>query len=326
MAYSFRIRFAQSPRYTIGTQESKLRLPVPDEKVSVILKSWSNPDKPIWDENKLVVIGSGYETSSAAELDGHNIKNALMVAFARWHIGADFWQSMADKVIFTKEGLKFYEQKFGERVLQDVEGLMVFESEPTPILVFDSGEDRSGVKVSYPSCAITKDFSIVLNISPTFLEREIVAYRLFNASMFQLFKDARFLLLIMAIEALSDYAPRSEAATAHVDVLIESTKNCPALKKEDSDSMIGALHWLKQESIKQAGKRLVAERLGDRMYAGMSATKYFSKCYDLRSSLVHGGTHDHEKFNKLATHLSWFVSDLLTVPILGPRDEEQILQ
>ncbi|MCI5122556.1 MAG: hypothetical protein D3908_15480 [Candidatus Electrothrix sp. AUS4] len=106
-----------------------------------------------------------------------------------------------------------------------------------------------------------------------------------------------------------------------MDMLIESTKNCHALKKEDADSMVGALRWLKQESIRQAGKRLVAERLGDRMYADMNATKYFSECYDLRSSLVHGGTHDRKKLNKLASHLPHFVSDLLTIPIIGSREE-----
>ncbi|MGR0481168.1 MAG: hypothetical protein ACTFAL_07120 [Candidatus Electronema sp. V4] len=325
MAYSFRIRFAQSPLYAIGTQESKLRLPVPDEKVSVILKSWSE-DKKIWDENKLVVTGSGYETSSAAESDGQLIQNALMVAFARRHIGADFWKTMTNEFVFMEEGLKLLEQIEGRRVLRDIEGLMVFKtinkSEPTPYFISGNGEN----KISSPPEGIIKDFSKVLNTSPTFSEREIIAYRLLNASMFQSFKDARFLLLIMAIEALSDYAPRSEAATAHVDMLIESTKNSRVLSKEDSDSMIGALRWLKQESIRQAGKRLVAERLGNRMYAEKSATKYFSECYDLRSSLVHSGTLDDEKFNKLAAHLPDFVSDLLTVPILGPRDEEQILQ
>jgi hypothetical protein len=74
-------------------------------------------------------------------------------------------------------------------------------------------------------------------------------------------------------------------------MLVESTKNCRGPTKEDSNSMIGALRWLKQESNRQAGKHLVTERLRDRMYADMRATRYFSECYDLRSSLVHGGTH-----------------------------------
>ncbi|MCI5164420.1 MAG: hypothetical protein D3917_20895, partial [Candidatus Electrothrix sp. AX5] len=135
-----------------------------------------------------------------------------------------------------------------------------------------------------------------------------------------LFFDARFLLLIMAIETLSECAPRSDEAIAYVDMLIESTNNCRTLRKEDSNSMIGALHWLKQESIRQAGKRLVTERLGDRMYADMSAAKYFSQCYDLRSKLVHGGASDRGKIDKLVPQLPSFVSDLLTIPILVPPD------
>ncbi|XCN73861.1 MAG: hypothetical protein Q3M24_03650 [Candidatus Electrothrix aestuarii] len=322
MSYSFRIRFAQSPRYSIETQENKLILPVPDKQISVALCS-KPEDISIREASKLVIKGTGYNSFSAAEIDGQRIKNALIVAFARWRIGVDFWQTMTAKTILTEEGLKQLEQETGKRVLHDVEGLMVFESNPKPTLAYLEAEDISKWCISHPPEDILQDFSKALESAPSLSERETLAFRLYNSSLFQLFFDARFLLLIMAIETLSEYAPRSEKAIAHVDMLIESTKSCRNLRKEDSNSMIGALRWLKQESIRQAGKRLVTERLGDRMYADMNAVKYFSQCYDLRSKLVHGGTPNRKKIEKLVPQLPLFVSDLLTTPILGPSDTDK---
>lgn len=322
MSYSFRIRFAQSPLYSIETEENKLILPVPDKQISVALCS-KPKEISIREASKLVIQGAGYNSLSAAEIDGQRIKNALIVAFARWCIGADFWQTMTAKTVITEEGLKQLEQETGKRVLQDIEGLMVFKSDPEPTLAYWEAEDRSKWSISHPPEDIIQDFSTVLDLAPSLSEREILAFRLYNAALFQLVPDARFLLLIMAIEALSDYAPRSNETIAHVDMLIESTKTCRNLRKEDSNSMIGALHWLKQESIRQAGKRLATERLGNRMYADMNAAKYFCCCYDLRSKLVHRGASDHEEINKLAPQLPSFVSDLLTIPIIGsPKNKK----
>ncbi|MCI5163534.1 MAG: hypothetical protein D3917_16230, partial [Candidatus Electrothrix sp. AX5] len=160
MSYSFRIRFAQSPRYSIETQESKLILPVPDKKVSVVLSSNKPDDPSIREANKLIITGSGYDSPSAAESNGQHIKNALMVAFARWNIGADFWQSMTASTVLHKEGLKLFEQQAGQKVLQDIEGLMTFESEPKPIFAYWEAEDRSKWKISHPPEDIIQDFSI----------------------------------------------------------------------------------------------------------------------------------------------------------------------
>ncbi|MGX9726306.1 MAG: hypothetical protein ACTFAK_02980 [Candidatus Electronema sp. VV] len=324
MSYSFRMSFPKSlssASSTLQTKERKLELPLYGSPHSVTFSSPAKEEASIYDTDKLIVFGSGYESYEAAEINGKRIKNALMAACARHRMGLDFSE---ENITMTESLIAIFEKEKGRKCIEQVNGhVIVFNSEDKPL--FCSTQCR--VRVATEPDIFLGTFITSLKSSPSFSERERLAYQLFNTALFQPDILATFLFLVITIEALSDYASRSEAETAHVDMLIESTKNSHALTKEDSGSMIGALRWLKQESIKQAGKRLVAERLGDRMYAGMSATKYFSKCYDLRSSLVHGGgTHDHEKFNKLATHLSWFVSDLLTVPVLGPRDEEQILQ
>ncbi len=315
MSYSFRFSFPKSlvsSGLFIEDQEEKKRILLIEEPYLVTLFSCKK-DVSLLTSDWLVVQGREYNSAAVAESDGHRIKNALMVTFAKHGIGADFsveWCFISKKEQQRLEDLK---------VIHQIDGnVLVFEDDPEITFISVKGS----AKAATPSGEFVKTFLVSLALSPSLSEREQLAYRVFNIALFQPDPLATFLFLVMVIEALSDYAPRSEVAIAHVDMLIESTKNNNSLTKEDSDSMIGALRWLKQESIRQAGKRLVAERLGNRMYADMSAAKYFSECYDLRSSLVHRGSYDREKFNKLSSHLPHFVSDLLTLPILGPPDKD----
>ena len=63
------------------------------------------------------------------------------------------------------------------------------------------------------------------------------------------------------------------------------------LDNEITDSVVGSLTFLKNESIKRSGKSLVAElfKKTDETFNGLTPTVFFSKAYDLRSKLVHEG-------------------------------------
>jgi hypothetical protein len=85
-------------------------------------------------------------------------------------------------------------------------------------------------------------------------------------------------------------------------------------------SMLGALSWLQNESIGQAGSPAVRQRLDERKYGNLTPTKFFDHCYRLRSRLVHGS--DPPAENDIADVLGdpeFFVSDLLTAPVIGHR-------
>lgn len=59
--------------------------------------------------------------------------------------------------------------------------------------------------------------------------KERIAFEVFNASFFQPSADARFLLRVMAIEALLEPRPRDAAARQHVESLIAATQAEPSL-------------------------------------------------------------------------------------------------
>lgn len=312
MDYSFRISFDRSPTDTIQTEANELVLPTKCTNSLIALRSRQS-NLRILDSNQLTVVGSGFNSLQEAEAEGLKVKRALTIALARVRVGADFGDRAANGA-FTEHGLKFLEQRISQRVLNNVHGLMVFETLPEPI--FASANARMTRRTTPES--FLSAYAKSLENSPAISQREELSFTLFNASFFQQTAESRFLLLMMAIEALIERKLRADECRAHVDSLIHQTKgsNLPSHEKE---SMLGTLKSLCSESITQAGKRIVTERVGSRTYNEKSADAYFTYCYKMRSNLVHGNPQmpSCEEIGGMAATLEVFVSDLLTVPVLG---------
>ena len=313
MSYTFRIRFIRSPRDTIHTEAPELIVPVPDDRVSLVLRALQ-ADEPIRESQQLVLVGQGYHSEKEATEAGLRFQNALMVALARVGVGADFGERAA-RGGFTEDGLRWLEQQTGQRTLESVHGMMVFQSEPKPLFASLDAKLSRGVNPE----VFQKTFVAAIQVGPSLGAQDLLAYSLFNTSFFLPTPDSRLLLLVMAVEALVTQASRSPDACSHVDGLIEQTRSA-SLSEDEKNSMIGALGWLRKESINQAGRRLASSRLHDRSYNERSAADFFSYCYELRSNLVHGNLPlpTFEEVGKAAATLERFVADLLTSPFLGP--------
>ncbi len=312
MTFSFCIRFNRSPTDTIQTEASEIVLRH-DSAPSPLKLHAPDPEGSILNAKQLVFTGHGYTSLEAALTAGETYQRALVIALARHRIGADFGVRSA-KGIFTNHGLSWLEEQVGQRILNNVHGLMAFESEPTPRFALTEAKPLRGVNQAIFEAA----FASAVSGNHQLSERETVAFSLFNASFFQQTVDSQFLLLMMAIETLLDPQARSVVACLHVQKLIEQTK-ISALPDLDKISMMGSLRWLANESISQAGKRLAHSRLGDRLYNDLPAPRFFTNCYDLRSRLVHGSIPYpiFEEVSGAVGALELFVSDLITSPFLG---------
>lgn len=312
MTYSFRVRFLRSPTDTVQTEASEVTL-LDDNAPSPLRLHNPDPEGTILNATQLALTGDGYSSEEEARGAGERYQSALIIALARHRVGADFGLR-APKGFTTEYGLAMLEQQLGQRVLNSVHGLMVYATAPKPRFALVNASLVRGVNPKQFSAA----FSIAAAAKPKLSEREKVAFSLFNASFFRQSADSRFLLLMMAIEALLDLRPRSDAARTHVESLIAQTE-AAVLSANERASMLGALRWLANESISQAGRHLSVKLLGERVYQGLPAGKFFTYCYGLRSALVHGRipypTFD-EVFNT-GGQLEVFVADLLTVRFLG---------
>lgn len=311
--FSFRIRINSSPSASITTDESKLEIPSIGSIPAIIISS-EQPNIKLSDAKQLSINGSGFTSESDAEITGLKVKNALTVALARVHVGVDFGERAPKHGMFPY-GLRMAEKMFNaERALNNVHGIMVYETRPTPIFVAPDAIIKRGAT----SDSFISAFGKCLEILPDINNYEALSYQFFNASFFQPKPDIRFLLLVMSIEALNDHRARSKESIQHVETMIEQTRNAP-ISDIDKITMTSTLSYLKEQSIGQACKRIIIERLGDRKYKDMSAEKFFSLCYGLRSKLVHGISPEKtfKNIQEAVSILEILVSDLLTIPILG---------
>ena len=310
MTHSFRLRVNRAARNTIQTDLPRIDLPS-EEAGSQLSICASTPDHSIKTAQHWSLIGKGYQSEDAAFEAGTRFSDVLMVCLAKLRIGVDFGDR-APKGFVTAYGRRLLEQQAGKRVLNDVHGLMAYPSDPKPSFATMTADGVRGVSVE----SFEREFTAAFERKTTLTERERIAHLVFNSSFFQPSADARFLMLMMAVEVLIEPKRRSEAAVGYVSRFVKEISAAP-LEQDEQDSLVGSLRWLKSESISQAGRRLAIERLGNKKYHEKTALDFFTRCYALRSNLVHGNVPlpTFAEVSGTVGILEEFVSDLLTTRV-----------
>lgn len=305
--FSFRIRGRMPKRSGIATDQWRVRISSDGVDPPVWLTS-ENSDVSLADSENVVVRSDGYPSEEEARAMALDYRGVLIRAFARCRLAVDFGDR-AHKSHFTEAGLRTLEEKSGRRVLNNTHGVMIFPSEPRPLLVGGKG---GGIRTPVKAVRLVREIEDVFRGEGPASGREQLAYDLFSASFGSVTDDARFLNLMMAVETLIEQAERPDRVQAHVEQLIRLTMTDSGLDQGERDSLLGALRRLGRESIGQAGARLAA-RLGDKKYREMEAPQFFKSCYELRSKLVHGvyPRPTREEVGRAAASLEIFVSDLL---------------
>jgi len=311
--HSFRLRFDRSPNATLAIDAPQWVWKTEGRNPDIVLCS---PDRrtPIKDSKKLVLRSDGWISEAEAGKAAAEYVPILKVALAKLRVGADFGD-WGPKRVWTEYGLAYLQEQTGNRTLNDVHGLMLYESNPSPVFVSTEVDGLHEVKAERFEALFSQGAEKGCSLS----NAEGIAFGLFNASCFQRSADTRLLLLVMAIESLLQPPSRTPAALEHVASMIRATKESACLSSEEKASFLGSLEWLKVESIRGTGRRLAHDRLGDREYGGKKAADFFAYCYDLRSRLVHGKKPfpSFPEVNSATGPLEVFVSDLLTQPHLG---------
>jgi hypothetical protein len=307
--YCARVRFRLGARVRIASEEAELAVETEAER-DVVLRS--SPDSlPLSQAEHIVLLARPYRSEAEADEAAVRWLAVLARAFARLNIGADFGARAATGTA-TASGLAWLEAQHGGRVVDDVHGAMVFECEPWPKFVRSEASGTVGKPAERVQAVVRAAARRTLVMSAP----ELLAFDLFSASFSAESADARFVLLMMAVETLIEPQPRAGPVVAHVDALITATQQS-GLPKNEIESLSGSLQWLRSESIGQAGRKLAA-RLGDRLYADQSPPAFFSKCYELRSSLVHGAypRPSWSEVGQRAAALELFVRDLLSIDLI----------
>ncbi len=307
--YCFRVPFTMSELSLLDLAE-----PIFELAAQGSLRVWlasTVEEQPLRDALSIVIRGEGFGTEDAARAEGERWRDVVSRALARVHLAADFGDRRAYGQ-FTEAGRLWYSEQVGRPVLSDVPGVTAFLCDPA--LAFVRSEAKGCRRPSPEQSQAV--FLAAASLASPLSEVERLAFDLYSGSFFQPSADARFLMLTMALETLLDLRARSEDVRVHVKSLIQFTQ-AASLTRTERDSIEGSLMWLYKESIGQAGRRL-AQTLEPRRYSGLTPGAFFTRCYEMRSALVHGRVPrpDRSEVDALAANLEMFVGHLLSGELL----------
>jgi len=242
--YCVRVRVRLGDRVSIASDEREIAVGV-ESGQDVVLQS-SPASIPLCDARHVALLARPYTSETDATEAARRWRDVLARAFARLNIGADFGGRAATGAA-TAAGLAALEAQHGTRVLNDIHGSMVFECDPWPKFVRTQATGRVGKPPDRLQAVLRT--AAQRNLGMT--ERELLAYDLFSASFSGESADARFVLLMMALETLIDPAPGTAPVVAYVESLIAMTMKI-GLPVESVESILGSLRSLRSESIGQA--------------------------------------------------------------------------
>jgi len=149
----------------------------------------------------------------------------------------------------------------------------------------------------------------------------VLASEIYSSSFFESSRNARFLALVMVLEALNTDAPVSAPIKSTIERLhrhAKETRN--RLGKhdpsyEDFNNFLSRLGKLKERSIGQGIRSLVTERLrlDPNIDDAAAIANEVSDIYDLRSTLLHTGSADDEAIKAAVIQLDDVVPRVLSI-------------
>lgn len=304
--YTFRIRLNRVYEHTINIDESSFELKIKDN--SFVFQLRSNDSKSIKNSTSWVFYSSGYKSEEEAKENGENFLKVIFLVFTKLKIGAEFGLLSYDSKFNSFGRLLFPDQR-DPRLLDDILGLTIYETEPEPEFKLAPVSTIIGT----PSVKLIETFNWAIDKYEKVTAKRRIAYELFLSSYFYQSITTRFIILIIAIESLLEPKYRSLSTINFINKIISRFKNEGGIHSSDRESIINVLYSLKKESIGKTGKEFSTRLLGNNKYSDLTPAQFFMKCYALRSKIVHRGITKFERteVKNLIGHLENFVSDLL---------------
>jgi hypothetical protein len=305
MTFSFRVPFWLPPDQRLTWAERVLRLhSSADEHVYV----QADIVDQITDADRLSLRGEGYLSAVVAAKAGSEWLGWLTLGLADLMIGVDFRpagprSAMSD---FFLDAMQTSDP--ARRHFREHSGVLVFQSDPPPIF---HGLDVAGVVPKRAEDLLERTLGAQARGARMSSELTL-AYDVYASAMFQTSDEARFIVLMTAVEVLVPSRRRPDHLLTVIDELLERIKQSDSLAASEAETLANGIRTLKNESIRSSGRHL-ASRLTTRNYLGRPATDFWAYAYGLRSAASHGGATPQIvlKIREASPELQWFVRDLI---------------
>jgi len=295
-----------SPRYVISPKDSQFQ---------VLIKSTG--DTLIEDTHDLILVSDGYPDIQTAYENGKRWRQMLSVFFARIDVsldlGDDSFENIDPPVLNWPPDIR---QQFGVpediTICQDSIRLHVVEANPKRQFFYATADLRvltpiTDDKVAHLTRSIERNHE-------DWSDELTLAYKLFHAALSEANAEAKYILMVTALEALIPFAERGPNIVDILDTLIEWVNDRIEMPAELRDVIVRLLEGDKKESVRSFGLQL-ADRLTDN-YDGKAPRKFFDEIYGTRSALAHGNLRNFPKYSETALHkqmgeVKRFVLDVL---------------
>jgi len=308
--YDFRLRFNFPEAYRINSDADKIELLKLPSGEHIRLVS-GNIGTPIKNHNRAAILGGPFASGEQARTAAEKSKLALLYWAIDQRLGIDFGDGK-QRSGPTKAGLAMLQKQHGCPVRNDIHGIDVYEHVNKLQFVNFNAKETVG---KYPPNLMSTFQREYLN-SRQLTEKQLLASEIYASSFFDVSARSRFITLVTAIEALLEPLKRSDEVQALVTEL-EATTQRSMIDEPTKASIIGSLGWVRYQSIGQAGRTLARRLLPDEFFDGQSSVDFFTRCYDLRSQILHRGTIPEESVDigQLANVMETFVAHLLIMAL-----------
>ena len=262
--------------------ETSLGKLVPPNLQNVVSIGLSGEPLPISEARDFIIFGKGFPDTESAQRVANEMYSKLARAFASIGIGVDFGDRRPE-IKFSSEGEARFQESTG-RVPRGGERLKVGMESLKPHTAFVT------IRLEASKASHIEQFNKAMEFESTSLEiseEERIAFVLYGAAAFATDPEARFMLLMMALETRIESKLRDGLALEMIDKFIGDVNSSVELETRERNSILGSLRHLRKESISEAGQSLV-RGIGSDNYDGKSAEDFFKVCYQVRSDVVHG--------------------------------------
>lgn len=323
MTFSFRNRvriLVDVPQLYANAEELRLTNSNSDELV--VIRS-TEQDQMISETTELIVIGSGYQSGEAALNAGVKWRQVVSQYMARMTIPVELGDDDKEnayprEIEVTGDGLAMIGIHSGDVIYDEHRfGLYVYPTEPARRFVH--------IAMGTPNVVVSIQESEVRDgVQPALLRQSGVwgqelnlAYDLVHAAFANGNPEAKFILMVTAVEALIPYRQRNDPEVVLLlDSLISRVEGCAIFDVHVRDVVIRLLASDRNDSVRSFGLKLTERLTGQ--YANLTPHKYFDHAYGKRSELAHGNIREaailgSEALNQQFAELTRFVLDILEV-------------
>ncbi|WP_316364429.1 HEPN domain-containing protein [Candidatus Thiodiazotropha sp. CDECU1] len=304
--YCFRIRFNISHKGKLNAENKDFNFKLANGYDARLI---SEDTDSIATGSRFSLRSCGYKDFSTAMKQGEIAKESLLYYAVDNSMGINLGKDVASASLNEEIKDKILKKK-GERILDDIHGLCVY---PQDVPTYFFSVHGAGIVNPRDMEFFSNELNRTITRHKSINAKVKLAMELLSFSFFDRSSRSKFLTLISATESLIEPCSRTGESIAHVNQLIDLTKNS-TLPDSEKSSIINSLKWLLDESISRSLKKMAEIHLPDNTYSDLKAPKFIIKCYTARCDLVHKGyvQEDEYDINLLAANLSAYLKDMVT--------------